>query len=112
MNKTYIYVFTRKDLSASQIAVQSIHSAFELGREWEGIHPSIVLLKVKNSNELNKVGDFLKQHDLIFKSFKEPYYDNTITSITVGPISEENKILFKKFKLLRNHDFKQGDNNG
>lgn len=107
-NKKWLYVFTRKDLTPSQIAVQSIHSSFEMGRHYcpSQEHPSVVLIKLKNEDELIKLENFLINNELKFKSFKEPYYGNKITSISLEPIHEEARQLFKKFKLMRDSDFK------
>jgi len=107
MNKKWLYVFTRKDLSASQIAVQSIHSAYEMGRFFkEGErHPSVVLIKLKNEKELLKLENYLKKIDLNFKSFVEPYYNHSLTSISVEPISSEQRHLFKKYQLMKDSDF-------
>jgi hypothetical protein len=107
-NKKWLYVFTRKDLTPSQIAVQSIHSAFEMGRHFanDEEHPSVVLIKLKNENELKKVKLFLSDRNLCFKEFIEPYYKNTITSICVEPITQDFREVFKKFQLMRDKDFR------
>ena len=105
-NKKWLYIFTRKDLSPSQIAVQSIHSAFEMGRHYNnGDHPSVVLIKVKNERELVKINFFLKENSFNFKSFNEPYYQNSLTSICLEPIEEDKRSIFKKFQLMNDLDF-------
>jgi hypothetical protein len=107
MSKKWMYIFVRKDLSSAQIAVQSIHSAFEMGREYDPslTHPSVVLIKVNNEQELSDVEEYLKFLKINFKKFHEPYYENSLTSICVQPIDNENRSLFKKFKLIQDQDF-------
>jgi hypothetical protein len=105
MDKKYLYIFTNKNLTASQIAVQSIHSAFELARTMTiENHPSVVLLRAKNQEELLKQKEFIESCGLKTKLFFEPFY-NEFTSFAVEPVSEEEKYLFKKFKLIQNTDF-------
>lgn len=107
MNKKWLYIITRKDLSPSQIAVQSIHAAFELGRHSSPneTHPSVVLMKVKNELELIGLKDYLNCVGLNFKEFVEPFYNNSITSISVEPITMEQRTIFKRLKLMRDSDF-------
>ena len=107
--KKYLYMFVREDLRPSQITVQSIHSAFELGKNIEKQnteHPSVVLLKAKDEIELNIMMEKIVSLGLKITSFKEPYYNNSLTSFCVEPINESQRGLFKKYKLLRDHDFK------
>ena len=109
MDKQYLYIITRKDLSASQVAVQSIHSAFEMGRFFcpDKTHPSVVLIKTENEQELEAVSKYLENANLNYKSFREPYYGNSLTSIALEPIGEDKRPLLKKFKLFRNKDFQE-----
>jgi hypothetical protein len=106
MDKKYLYIFTNKNLTASQIAVQSIHSAFELAitNKIES-HPSVVLLRAKDEEELLKQKELIESFGLKTTIFFEPFY-NQYTSFAVEPISEDLKYLFKKFRLIQNTDFK------
>jgi hypothetical protein len=112
MNKKYLYIITRKDLTPCQITVQSIHVAYEVGRYSckKECHPSVVFLKANNENELNEIKDFLGMISLGFKEFVEPYYNNSLTAIALSPIEENQRDLLRQFKLFRNEDFKL--NNG
>lgn len=103
--KKYLYIFTRTDLKPSQIAVQSIHSAFELGKRYIGSHPSIVLLNMRNSKDLEKLEHFLKEKNIDFESFYEPYY-KSLTSISVLPINEHQREIFKDFNLIKDNNFR------
>lgn len=109
MTKKYLYVFTRKNLDPSQIAVQSIHSAFEMGRHFckSEVHPSVVLIKAKDEMELEEYLNYIKSQSLNYKEFREPYYDNSLTSFTLEPITQDKRELLKRFKLFRNKDFKE-----
>lgn len=112
--KKYLYVFTRKDLTASQIAVQSIHSAFEMGREYSSHlkHPSVVLIRMKNEKDLLNAEQYLKGQGLDYRAFIEPFYNHSLTSLSVSPVSNENRHLFKKFQLMKDTDFIEiGDSN-
>jgi len=107
MSKKYLYIFTRKDLSPSQIAVQSIHSAYEMGRNScsKEQHPSVVLLEAKNEERLNMCKEYIESLGLTYKEFREPYYGNSLTSIAVEPITDEDRQMFEKFRLLSNKSF-------
>lgn len=103
----YLYIFTRKDLSASQITVQSIHSAFEIGRHSSRMasHPRVVLIRAKNEEELRKQLSYIKSIGFPVKEFIEPYYNNSLTSFSVYIDNANQRSFFKKFKLMRNEDF-------
>ena len=107
MSKKFLYVFTRKDLTPCQIAVQSIHVAYEVGRHscLKESHPSVVFLKAKNEEELNDIKDFLGLTSLKFKEFIEPYYNDSLTAIALAPIEDDQRDLLRRFKLFRNEDF-------
>ena len=90
----FLYVFVRKDLRPSQVVVQSIHSAFDLGLKTEGGNsPSVVLIGAKDEQELKKQLDFVGHTGLPFKEFIEPYYNNSLTSFAVGPVSSDQQVL-------------------
>lgn len=107
MNKKFLYVITRKDLTPCQIAVQSIHAAYEVGRYScsKEYHPSVVFLKAKNEEELHEIKSFLNIVSLDFKEFIEPYYNNSLTAIALSPIDENQRDSLRQFKLFRNEDF-------
>lgn len=106
-NKKYLYIFTRKDLTPSQIAVQSIHAAFEMGRilNREEEHPSVVLLRAKNEEELTLHLGYIKAMGFVTVEFIEPHYHNSLTSFAIEPINEEERSVLKRFKLMQNTDF-------
>tara|TARA_Y100000034_G_C6909981_1_gene423993 strand:+ start:9061 stop:9393 length:333 start_codon:yes stop_codon:yes gene_type:complete len=107
--KRYLYVFVRNDLRPSQKIVQSIHATYEVGKtiEDDEDHPSVVLLKAKNEEQLINYREKVKDLGFRIKSFNEPYYDDSLTSFCVEPISEEERKYFKSFKLLNDYDLKK-----
>lgn len=101
--KNFLYIFVRKDLSKAQQVVQSMHAAFESGLKHDQKldHPSVVLLELKDKDDAKMAYNIFKEMDFNINPFFEPYYNNELTSFAIQNIKEEEKFLFKKFKLLR-----------
>lgn len=106
----HLYIFVRKDLSPAQIAVQASHAAIESARSCIPVdmtHPSIVLLGIRNLQELNRA--LIKIQSLGIKTY--PFYeedrDNELTAFATEPISEQQRSLFRRFNCLNDSSFNQ-----
>ena len=103
----YVYVFVRDDLSWPQKAVQSGHAILEYFRQnpysKELLHPSIIILAIKNENGLYKVLDKLKENNINFTEFREPDIGNQLTSICCEPVNNKGRTFFRKYQLLKEH---------
>lgn len=102
----YVYIFVREDLSPSQMAVQSCHAAIEATRAFapgqDQEHPHLVLLSVKNEDELLKAYERLQHYGIQVAKFQEPDRNNETTAIATAPIpgDSEQRRLFRNYKLL------------
>lgn len=102
----HVYIIVRKDISNSQRVVQSCHLAWEVAqREKLDVHPSMVVIGVKNLNELKKAQERLTSLGLTLSSFQEPLINNELTAIGTYVNTEDQRNMFKKYNLLSNESF-------
>lgn len=96
----YSYILVRDDLiNGSHKAVQACHAIYESAmREKE--HESLVLCKVKDLNKLKAVINQLTDAGIKTYHFQDSIYNNEITAIATEPVNNEQRKLFKKYKLL------------
>lgn len=102
-NKKYIYVFVRKDLPIEQILVQSSHAAYEAGLAFDNqskLITSVLVIGVKNKSALEKAYLQLSSSIELVK-FEEPSWDYGFTAFATQPISNEQRILLKKYQLFK-----------
>ena len=94
----------RKDLTPSQIAVQSCHAAIEATRNGlippEIEHPNLVLIGSENLPALLQIRAKLRTLGIRFQEFVEPDIGNQITAIATAPLSGDIRKHFKKYQLL------------
>ncbi len=103
VNKPYMYIAIRQDLSPSQQIVQSAHAAIEASKRYHlssNIHPSVIVLRVKNEKALDKFKEYVHTTNLPHEEFREPARNNEITSVAVYPVYDEQRKLFRKYRLL------------
>ena len=95
--KQYVYIFTRKDLSPEQIAVQSAHVTLQLGfaagidkMAMDPTDTYFSLCGVRNLRGLNGIEIILKKFDIPYEVFFEPDLNGgENTSIATYPIDED-----------------------
>jgi hypothetical protein len=101
MNKKYIYVVVRKDLSPEQQAVQACHAVSEAGSIWpEGKGSTIILLGVKDREELELTYKCSRAYFGAYM-FREPDLFDSPTAFATWPLVEEERAWFKDLKTLR-----------
>ena len=118
INRPYLYVVVRKDLSFPQKCVQSIHSVFELtslesfkppqvaGTKSEILHPNVVLCEVQDERRLFKLAQRLEKEGVRCVLFQEPDLDDQYTSLATEIIYADRRFLFKNLQLVKetNHE--------
>jgi hypothetical protein len=101
---SYIYSIIRKDIPLADQIVQTAHSAFHAGNESNPLNgkvPSLILLEVKNKEELMKLRDKIWANNIQFYDFFEPDDGMGYTSITTAPVTDEQRKLFSNMRLWR-----------
>lgn len=98
-----MYVFVRRDLTPSQIAVQACHACIEATRDLFPQYkevPFLVLCGVRNEQHL--VDAFLRTKSLGVKCklFREPDLDDQATAFATELVSGDSRHIFRKYQLL------------
>lgn len=103
MQTPYTYVFIRTDIPLAAQLVQAAHAALERGFRTETPDKTsfLIMLSVKNEQELKRIKDYLDSHEIESYMFYEPDYDMGYTSICAGPVYGDQRKVFKKFKLWK-----------
>lgn len=97
----WIYTFIRTDIPIAQQIVQAAHSAYESGRGSPEVgYPRMVLIAIKDKEELQKALDHAKLHVECFP-FYEQDLDYGLTSFTTRPVNFDERAFFKIYKLWR-----------
>ena len=108
--KTYVYLFTRQDISPEQQIVQTSHAAYKLGEcigsddynyaSADETHFTVV--GVRNKDALYAVIDILDTFGFAYEVFTEPDLNGgEKTSIATYPILENDRDVLLAFNLLK-----------
>ena len=88
--------------------VQSNHAALEVGiffGDKEQNEPSsLIVIAVKNKAKLEKVLKDLEEKGIKHTSFIEPDWDYNLTSIATEPLTQEKRMLLKKYQLWKSKE--------
>ena len=91
-----LYCIVHQDLPLAQQAVQATHAALEHafvhGRPPTG-HPALVVLTVKNQEQLQDLRYFLKQKGIQISDFHESYKNWGLTALACLLKEEERSLL-------------------
>lgn len=120
--KTYVYFFTRQDISPEQQVVQTAHVALQLGVMSqrivekaagtpvvphyvnENVDPKetyFTVIGVRNLVALEAVEEILRRFGFLYEKFFEPDLgQGEFTSIATYPIPESEKGVLNAFNLL------------
>ncbi len=99
-----MYVFVRKDLSPSQIVVQSCHASMESARNFlskDDEHPSVIVFGIKNEAKLRSIAEQIRKSGIFIKEFFEPDIGHQLTAIASAPVHGEVRAIFSKYCLLK-----------
>lgn len=99
MERQYMYVWVREDLSAPQQIVQSSHASARIGELYHS-DTNIVLIGVDNENSLKQISCLLEDHEINSHMFFEPDIDQ-FTAIASEPLTGDRRKPLRKFKLLK-----------
>lgn len=89
-------------MSLAQQMVQSSHAALEAGLADKNSYsqpPSIIIFQIESEEQLKQELVYIESLGIECKSFYEPYNDIGITAFATLPISENQRLYFKKYKL-------------
>lgn len=92
----YLYLFTNKNLSPAQVAVQSAHAAQEVGAQFGAPKGCNIVLFGVDIEDFRYIEYVLNNNDIQYTKFYEPDIES-YTSIATEPIKRTK--LFKKLKL-------------
>ena len=105
LEKQYIYIFVRKDLSPERRLVQACHAAMESGilfcgrSNYDLLYKHIlVVLSVKNLKELNEAYNSISPVESIM-FYEDDLNENT--AFATRPVTEEERAIFKVYSTLK-----------
>lgn len=106
MNKPYVYVLVRLDISPEQQIVQAGHAALEAGFAFS--HPgqtaSLIVLEVKDKDELLAASAHLQGCGIEHQLFFEPDFNMGYSAIATRPVFGSERNLFRKWRLFRRRE--------
>ena len=101
----YVYVFVRCDLSFPQRVVQVAHSVIELARNSlipsDVDHPYVVVLALKNEEQLLNAFRRISGFGIKCKPFYESDLDGQMTAFATAPVSGNSRRYFQKYQCLQ-----------
>ena len=105
----YVYVLVREDILPHHQAIQAMHAAM-LSASSYGLsgEERLVVLSVKNKDDLLKWSEVLRFEKIDYEMFFEPDHEYHFTAIATRPIPLTK--IFKKLKLWnedKNHQSKK-----
>ncbi len=93
------YVFVRTDIPIADQIVQSCHSSMKAGEYFGNSDCALVLLQIKNVNDLHEVKKLCIHSDIDYVEFIEPDDNMGLTSIATKPINKNKGKVFSSYKL-------------
>lgn len=98
----YCYVFIRTDIPVSDQIVQVGHVCLDAGKKFNPPeHTHMVVCKVSNFMELEKVHHLCQQNNIATEKFYEPDDGMGHTGICTQPIYGNTRSIFKRYRLWR-----------
>ena len=104
-----LIVITRDDLIPGAQAAQAVHAVIEfvyehpqVAKDWYNFSKYLVLLSVKNQNELLELVNKLDQRSISYSKFYEPDLGNELTAITLEPSKESRRVVSSLPLMLKN----------
>jgi peptidyl-tRNA hydrolase len=87
-----LYIAVRADLTPGQQLAQSVHAAFqfsvehpELAKSWHTLSNYLVVVAVRDENELVSLWARAYDKHLMMSYVREPDYDNQVTALALEP---------------------------
>jgi hypothetical protein len=104
LDKTYVYVFVRKDLPLTDQMVQASHAALEAGIAFgaKSKEPSsLIMLAVKDKESLIEAEEHCLHAGIDTEMFFEPDWNYGFTAFATEPITQDKRHLLKGFPLWK-----------
>src|SRR5262249_62270640 len=104
---SHLYILVRRDLPATEIAVQSAHAAIEAARLFLSAdipHPHLVLCRVASEIALLAAADRLERAGIRFALFREPDRNNEFTALATEPLGSERREVLARYPCLARSD--------
>lgn len=107
-----LIVISRRDLNIPGIqAAQSTHAAIQfiidhpdISKEWHTKSNYLVLLSVKDENELYSFINKFNDCNILFSKFYEPDLNNQLTAIAIEPSDNAKRIVSNLPLLLKEYN--------
>jgi len=84
---------------------QASHAALQAGLKFTNPSSepnSLIVIGIRNKEQLLKAMSFLEKNNIAYESFSEPSWDYGLTAFASQPILETDRKVFKSFQLWRN----------
>lgn len=101
--RRFMYVIVRTDMELQNIIVQSAHAAYESGLAYKNHadRTSIIVLQVKSELYLRDVYNMLQRKNIQCTMYKEHSLGLGYTAIGTEALTQEQRSVLKKYKLLK-----------
>lgn len=100
----YVYIFVRRDIPIQHQMAQACHGALEAGKRFpenRGSTDSIIVIGVKNKDELKKAQKRLNENGVETEPFWEPSWDYGLTSFGTRPLTENERHIMRRYQLWK-----------
>lgn len=101
----YNYIFVRRDIPIQHQIAQACHGAYETGKVFNtkpSCDPdSLIVIGVKNQNELLKAQTRLKEIGIETVAFWEPDWDYGWTSFGTEPLDDVQRLHLRRYQLWK-----------
>lgn len=106
MDKPFVYVLIRKDLSDEQKAVQIGHAALEAGFRFPKpeLTASLIVLQVEDRAALMAAAERLDRYGIEYHLFFEPDFGMGHSALATRPVFGSERHLFRKWNLYRREE--------
>jgi hypothetical protein len=95
-------VIVRNDLTPPQQAVQAVHAALSVARQFSvPLHEHVVLCAVPNERQLLRWQSKIASSGIAVCAFREPDLGNEFTALATEPVYGEDRRLFRQLQLVK-----------
>jgi len=104
LDKTYVYVFVRKDLPLTDQVVQAAHAALEAGIVFGAVSKepsSLIMLTVPDAESLHRAKAHCEYCGIRSEMFFEPDWNYGHTAFATEPLIQSERHFLKGFPLWK-----------
>ena len=99
MDKQFMYLWVRRDLSTPQKIVQTAHASAAIGKRFHA-DTHIALMEAQDELDLQNISRYLDVHSIQHEVFFEPDLPG-YTAIATEPLVGQRRKPLKHFSLMR-----------